>query len=54
MANANPLLREWWAADTNPLNYSQAFVDVINNAASIDASELSRPPSFRSPNGLNP
>jgi hypothetical protein len=45
MVKANPLLREWWETDTNPLNYSREFVEVINNTSPINATELSRPPS---------
>lgn len=44
LVDANPMLREWWANETDPLNYSQEFVDAINRSQKIDASELSRPP----------
>lgn len=44
MVEVNPLLREWWRTDTNPPNYSQEFIDAINGAIGIDASQLSRPP----------
>jgi hypothetical protein len=40
MVQANPMLREWWAGDTNPLNYSQEFVDAVNQSDSIDATRL--------------
>ncbi len=45
LVEANPMLREWWSNDTNPLNYSQEFVDTINASQTIDATELSRPPA---------
>ncbi len=44
MVRANPMLREWWATDTSPLNYSQEFVNVINGASPIEASKLQRAP----------
>jgi hypothetical protein len=43
MVQANPLLREWWETDTDPLNYSREFVDVINSTPGIDATAVSRP-----------
>jgi len=44
MVQANPMLRDWWATDTNPTNYSQEFVDAINSANAIDATKVARPP----------
>jgi len=44
MVKANPMLRDWWDTDTNPKNYSQEFVDAINNANAIDATKVARPP----------
>jgi len=41
---ANPMLRDWWATDTNPTNYSQEFVDAINSANGIDVTKAARPP----------
>jgi hypothetical protein len=46
MVQANPMLREWWETDTDPLNYSREFVDVINSTPAIDATALTRPPGF--------
>ena len=45
MVQANPLLREWWKTDTDPLNYSREFVDVINSTPGVDATAISPPPS---------
>ena len=44
MVQANPMLRNWWATDTDPTNYSQEFVDAINSAKAIDATKVARPP----------
>jgi len=45
MVQANPMLREWWENDTNPTNYSQEFVDAINQTSGIDATRLFTPPA---------
>ncbi len=45
MVQANPMLREWWENDTKSRNYSQEFVDTINQVSGIDASTLVIPPT---------
>jgi len=40
MVQANPMMREWWAGDTNPLNYSQEFVDAVNRSDGVDATKV--------------
>ena len=45
MVQANPLLRDWWENETDPTNYSQEFVDAINQTSGIDATKLFRPPA---------
>ncbi len=45
MVQANPMLREWWENDTKSRNYSQEFVDTINQVSGIDATTLFTQPT---------